>query len=111
VPIDPATSVVALDTLLAGLHASTAPDFEVLLLALNLLDDIAIACREIGLSTAFGGISSRLVLYDVVFSQTGAGEIIEVPVQPLSGADRRGLIEWLNLGAEMVRMATVHGLN
>ena len=111
IDIDPDATVVDLDALIAGLRSTDAPDFEALLDALNLLDDLGHACRATGQQAGFGGIRSRLELYDVVFSQTGAGEIVDVPVQSMTVADRRALIDWLEAGVEMVRAVTAHRLH
>lgn len=111
VDIDPDVTSVDLDALIAGLRSIDAPDFEALLNALNLLDDVMLASSEVVQSAIFGGIPSRRDFYDVVFSQTRAGEIIEVPVQPLTDADRRVLADWLQSGVEMVRAVTAHQLH
>ena len=111
IDIDPDVTVVDLGALIAGLRSTDAPDFEALLLALNMLDDVMLASSQTPQSAVFGGIPSRRDLYDVVFSQTGAGEIIEVPVQPLTDADRRVLTDWLQTGVEMVRAVTAHQLH
>jgi hypothetical protein len=97
--------------LIAGLRSTDAPDFEALLNALNLLDDVMLASSETKQSAVFGGIPSRRDLYDVVFSQTGAGEIVDVPVQSMTDADRRTLADWLQTGVEMVRAVTAHRLH
>lgn len=111
IDIAPDVTVVDLDALIAGLRSTDAPDFEALLNALNLLDDVMLASSEAAQSAIFGGIPSRRDLYDVVFSQTCAGEIIEVPVQPLTDVDRRVLADWLQTGVEMVRAVTAHRLH
>ena len=111
VVIAPDNTVVDLDPLITALRSTDAADFEALLLALNMLDDVALACGEGAQGAIFGGIPSRRELYDVVFSQTRAGEIIDVPVQPLTAADRRALADWLETGVEMVRAVTAHRLH
>jgi hypothetical protein len=111
IDIDSDVTVVDLDALIAGLRSTDAADFEALLLALNMLDDIGHACRAAGQPAAFGTIRSRLELYDVVFSQTGAGEIVDVLVQSMTDADRRTLADWLQTGVEMVRAVTAHRLH
>ena len=111
VDVAPDATVVDLDALITHLCSVEVPDFEALLDALNLLDDLGHACRATGQPAAFGGIRTRLELYDVVFSQTGAGEIVDVPVQPLTAADQRALADWLETGVEMVRAVTAHRLN
>lgn len=104
-------TVVDLDALITELRSTDAPDFEALLLALNMLDDVALACGEGEQGAIFGGIPSRRELYDVVFSQTGAGEIVDVPVQPMTAADQRALADWLHAGVEMMRAVTAHRLH
>ncbi|MCC7247773.1 MAG: hypothetical protein IT473_04035 [Lysobacter sp.] len=101
-PVDESVLSIDLDALIAELRRGARPDDDTLLNALNVLDDIACACRAIGRDAAFGGIETRLSLYKIVFSRTQAGRIAKVSRRPMSEADRGAIADWLEAGADMV---------
>lgn len=103
VAIDDDPLTIDLDALIANLRDGSAMDAEALLNALNMLDDVAHACRAIGWLEKFGCIASRTSIYHKVFSRTSAGRLVGTPSETTSAADRRALAEWLDIGAEMVR--------
>ncbi len=103
IAIDHEPLTIDLDALIANLRDGLAMDSEALLNALNMLDDVAHACRATGRPETFGCIVSHGKLYDIVFSRTRVARLVQVPFEPTSAADRPRLVEWLEAGAEMVR--------
>ncbi|TXI47290.1 MAG: hypothetical protein E6Q50_13445 [Lysobacter sp.] len=103
VAIDDEPSTIDLDALIANLRGGSSMDAEALLNALNMLDDVAHACRATGRDASFGGIAARLTLYDKAFSLTSVGRMVGAPPDTIFDADRRALAEWLDIGADMVR--------
>lgn len=105
-PVDEGALSIDLDASIAALRGGAPSDDETLLNALNVLDDIACACRAIGRDAAFGGIGTRLSLYEIVFSRTQVGRLVNLSCRPMSEADREAIADWLEAGADGVCAAT-----